>query len=87
MGGRLLEEIKAFYRKAFATADGEHSDSFATGVGERQGCIMLLWLFNIFTVGCIREINTKAENIAARLKLNEDVQFANVTVLLVESKS
>ena len=38
---------------------GELSDCFAVGVGVRQGCVMSLWLFNIFMDGCMREMKAK----------------------------
>ncbi len=51
VGWQLLEGIKAFYREVngCVKVDGELSDSFAVGVGVRQGCIMSPWLFNPFT--------------------------------------
>ncbi len=54
VGGLLMEGIKTFYREANACVkvDGELSDSFAVGVGVRQGCVMPPWLFNIFMDGC-----------------------------------
>ncbi len=50
--------------------DGELSDSFAIGVRVRQGCVMSLWLFNIFMDGCMREMQAKVGNVGARLKVN-----------------
>ncbi len=84
MGGQLIKGIKTFYREANACVkvDGELSDSFAVGVGVRQGCIMLPWLFNIFMDGQNR----------AGLKLNgvdwpvPACLFADDTVLLAESE-
>ncbi len=75
VGGQLIEEIKVFYREAnaCAEADGELSDSFAVGVGVRQGCVMSPWLFNIFMDGCMREVGkgeAKVGKIGAVLKLN-----------------
>ena len=58
----------------------------------RQGCVMLLWLFNIFMESCMREMKAKVGNIGARLKLNEKgwavvaCLFADYTVLLAESE-
>ncbi len=45
-----MEGLKAFYREvnACVKVDGELSNSFAVGVGVRQGCVMPPWLFNIF---------------------------------------
>ncbi len=51
VGGQLMEGIKAFYREANACVkvEIELSDSFAAGVGVRQGSVMSTWLFNPFT--------------------------------------
>ncbi len=72
VGGQLMKEIKAFYRVANACVkvDGELSDSFAVGVGVRQGCVMSPWLFNIFMDGCMREVIAKVGKVGAGLKLN-----------------
>ncbi len=94
VGGQLMEGIKAFYREANACVkvNGELSDSFATGVGVRQECVMSPWLFNIFMGGCMREIIAKRGKIDARLKLNgvdwsvAAHLFAYGTVLLAESE-
>ncbi len=59
--GQVMERIKAFHRvvKACVKADVELSDSFAIGVGVRQGCVMSPWLFNIFMDGCMREMKAR----------------------------
>ncbi len=91
VGGQLMERIKASYREANACVkvDGELSDSFAVGVGVRQGCIMSLWLLNIFMDRCMREVKAKVGKIGVGLKLNgvDWSVTACVTVLLAESKS
>ncbi len=80
VGGYLMEEIKAFYREANACVkvDREFSDSFAVGVGVRQGCVMSPWLFNIFMDGWMREMKAKVERIGERLKLNRLVSDCSV---------
>ncbi len=50
--------------------DVEISDSFVIGVGVRQGCVMLLWLFNVFMDGCMREMKAKVGKMGAKLMLN-----------------
>ncbi len=72
VGGQLMEGIKAFNREANACGklDGELSDSVATGVGVRQGCVMSPWLFNIFMDGCMREMKAKVEKVGTRMKMN-----------------
>ena len=92
VGGQLMEGIKAFYREANACVkvDGELSDSFAVGVGVRQGCVMSLWLFNVFMDGCMREMKAQVGKVGARLKLSGVVwsvaagMFADGTALLTE---
>ncbi len=89
-----MEGIKAFYREANACvkADGELSDSFAVGVGVRQGCVMSPWLFNIFMDGCMREVKAKVGKLGAGLKMNgmgwsvTACLFADDTALLAESE-
>ncbi len=63
VGGQLIKGIKALYREANACVkvDGGLSDSFAVGVGVRQGCVISPWLFNIFMDGCMREMKAKWE--------------------------
>ncbi len=67
-----MEGIKAFYRKVNACVkiDGKLSDSFAVGVGVRQGCVIPTWLFNIFIDGCMRKMKAKMGKTGAGLKLN-----------------
>ncbi len=67
-----MEGIKASYREvnACVKVDGELSDSFASRVGVRQGCVMSPWLFNIFMDGCMREVTAKVGKIGAGLQMN-----------------
>ena len=53
--GQLLPEIKVFYQNVSACVrvDGELSDSFDIKIGVRQGCVMSLWLFNVYMDGVI----------------------------------
>ena len=44
--------------------DGRLSESFPIGVGLRQGCVILPWLFNIFMDGFMRKM--KVGNVGAR---------------------
>ncbi len=48
--GQLIKGIITFYREVneCVKVDWELSDSFAGGVGVRQGCVMSSWLLNIF---------------------------------------
>ncbi len=94
VGGQLMEGIKAFCSKANACVkvDTEFGDSFAIGVGAKQGCVMSPWLFNIFMDGCMRGMKAKVGKIDARLKLNGGdwlvaaCLFVDDTVLLADSE-
>ncbi len=85
VGRQLMEGIKAFYREAIACVkvDGELSDSFATRVGVRQGCVMSPWLIKIFMDGCIREVKAKVGKIGTGMKLN-GVGWSVTACLFVE---
>ena len=56
-----MEEFNAFYKEASAylRMDRELSENFPIGIGVRQGCVMLQWLFNIFMDGFMREMKAK----------------------------
>ena len=51
IGGRLLLGVKSFYvgSKACVRVGNEVSEWFPVRVGLRQGCVMSLWLFNLYT--------------------------------------
>jgi len=50
VGGRLLGEVKAFYRdaSAYVKVKGKMSECFKIKAGVRQGCVMSPWLLNLF---------------------------------------
>ncbi len=55
VGGQLLKEIRSFYENASVSVwvNRELSESFSVEVSVRQGCLMSLWLFNIYMDGSI----------------------------------
>ena len=59
IGGRLLRGVKSLYvgSKACVRVGNEVSEWFPMRVGLRQGCVMLLWLFNLYIDGVVREVN------------------------------
>ncbi len=67
-------------------------ESFYVEVGVRQGCVMSLWLFNVYMVGCIREMKVGVWDLGARLNVRGVEQpvvvglYADDTVLLAESE-
>ena len=50
--------------------DGGPSESFPIAVRVRQGCVIMLWLFNILMDGCMSVMKAKVGNVGARLKIN-----------------
>ncbi len=89
-----MEGIKAFYWEvnACVKVDGGLSNSFEVGVGLRQECVMLTWLFNIFMNVCMKEMKATVEKIGGRIKLNgvdwsvAARLFLNDTVLQAKSE-
>ncbi len=89
-----MRESRSFYENASASVrvNGELSDSFNLEVGVRQGCVMLLWLFNIYMDGCIREMRVRVWDLGARLNVRGVEQplvvglYADDTVLLAETE-
>ncbi len=94
VGGQMLEGIRSFYENASASVrvNGELSESFSVKVGVRQGCVMSLWLFNIYMDGCIRELKVGVRDLGARLNVRGVEQplvaglYADNTVLLAKSE-
>ena len=61
IGGRLLWWVKSLYvgSKACVRVGNEVREWFPVRVGLRQRCVMLTWLFNLYTDGVIREVNAR----------------------------
>ncbi len=61
VGGKLLSTIKSFYEEASTSVkvSGETSEHFEIKVMLRQGCVMSLWLFNIYMYGVMRKVKGK----------------------------
>ena len=45
--------------KACVRVGNEDSEWFPVRVGPKQGCVMLPWLFNLYTDGVVREVNAR----------------------------
>ena len=56
--------------------DGELSESFPIGARVRQECVMSPWLFNIFMVGCMREMKAKVRNIGGGMPVFKKLKFS-----------
>ena len=59
INGRLLRGVKSLYvgSKACVRVGNEVSEWFLVRVGLRQGCVILLWLFNLYIDGVVREVD------------------------------
>ncbi len=78
------------------TSDPDHdhrnTPSFKVEVGVRQGCVMSLWLFNIYMDGCIRDMKVRVQDLGARLNVRGVEQplvaglYADDPVLLAASE-
>ena len=74
IGGRLLRGVKSLYvgSKACVRVGNEVSEWFPVRVGLRQGCVMSLWLFNLYTDGVAREVNTRVLSGGLKLVVGND---------------
>lgn len=52
--GKSCRMIRSFYKDVSASVciKGELSERLGVGVSVRQGCVMLLWIFNMYMDGC-----------------------------------
>ena len=56
--GRLLRGVRSLYVGSKACVRvGNEGEWFPVRVGLRQGCVMSLWLFNLYIDGVVREVN------------------------------
>ncbi len=72
--------------------NGKFCESFNVEVGVGQGCVMSLWLFNIYMDECITKIKVLVWDLGVRLNVRGVEQpmvaglYADDTVLLDESE-
>ncbi len=57
------------------------NESFNVEVGLRQGCIMSLWLFNIYMDACIRDMKVGVWDLGARLNVRSMEQPSAVVCM------
>ena len=57
VGRKLLKAVQCFYidSRACVRMGNDVSEWFPVNVGLRQGCVMSLWLFNVYMDGAVRE--------------------------------
>ena len=57
----LLRGVKSLYvgSKACVRVGNKVSEWFPVRVGLKQGCVMLPWLFNLYTDGVVRKVNAR----------------------------
>ena len=55
----MLKAVLSFYvdSSACVLVGNDVSEWFPVNVGLRQGCVMSPWLFNVYIVGVVREVN------------------------------
>ncbi len=65
----LLSAIKSFYEEASAWVkiSRETSEHFEIKVGLRQGCVVSLWLFNIYMNGVERKVKGKVGEVGVSM--------------------
>ena len=69
VNGNLLRAVKSFYdsSEVCVIVCRKKSDWFSVKVGLRQGCVMFLWLFNIFMDGVMREVRKRIGDVGVKL--------------------
>ena len=95
IGGRLLRGVKSLYAgsKACVRVGNEVSEWFPVRVGLRLGCVMSLWLFNLYIDGVVREVNPRVLGRGLKLVGRNDNEwelnqllFADDTVVVADSE-
>ena len=61
--------------KACVRVGNEVSEWFPVRVGLRKGCVMLLWLFNLYTDGVVREVNARLLGRGLKLEDGNDKEW------------
>ena len=95
IGGRLLRGVKSLYvvSKACVRVGNEVSEWFPVRVGLKQGCVMSLWLFNLYIDGVVREVNARVFGRGLKLVDGNDngwgpnqLLFVDDTVVVADSE-
>ena len=86
IGGRLLRGVRSLYvgSKACVRVGNEVSEWFPVRVGLRQGCVMSLWLFNLYIDGVVREVNARALGRGLKLVDGNDNEWELNQLLFVD---
>ena len=92
---KLLKSVQSYYvdNRECVRVGMYMSQWFPINVGFRQGCVMSLWLFNVYMDGVVREVNfgvlgkgLKLLNVnSGRFKINK-LLFADNTALVADSE-
>ena len=95
VGGKLLKSVQSFYAdsKVCVQVGNDVSEFFPVNVGLRQGCVMSVWLFNVYVNGVIREVNVRVLGKGlellrvngGRFEINQ-LLFADDTALVADSE-
>ena len=96
INGQLLKATQSLYEKSEACVRvcREEGEWFEVGVGLRQGCVMSLWLFNLFMDVVMKKVREKAGYVGVTLRDEgrnierkvDWLMFADDTVLLGDSE-
>lgn len=88
----MLTVVYFIKKSVCVKADGKLSEEFVIDVGVRQGCVMPLWLFNIYIYGLVREMKAKSGYRVVRMRLDRmewqyvAKLFADDTMLFAEGQ-
>ena len=95
VGGKLLKGVQSLYvdSRACVRVGNDVSEWFPANVGFRQGCVMSLWLFNVYMDGVDPEMNVRVlgkglDLLSAnggRFEINQ-LLFADDTALVADSE-
>ena len=66
---KLLKVVQSLYERSEACVRvcREEDEWFSVDVGLRQGCVMSLWLFNVFMDGVMKEVREAVGDVGATL--------------------
>lgn len=86
MGGRLISDVKAFYKDANVFKINEEvRESFRLHRGVRQGYVMSPCLFSLVMDGVVREVKARVGNVGVELCTDEAKWKLNTMLFTVDN--